>query len=173
MNPKSSDDQQLQFWCSQLKISPQEFLELPYAQLEDKFRKWKSMQSAIQRVKNKKLQFIRNYAIKNLRSRGGVDPGPEELPGVIQAKVSLKDTRKNQKHDLDVEANTRLQGVSECQLKEILRAPGTPDISINSVQMEVAEVGRNDKKEFNIYRNEHGVLQVDCPNEWEDFVANL
>lgn len=177
MNPKSSRDE-LFYWCSQLKISPDEFSKMPYADLEEKFRKWKTLLT-FEQLKKKKLKFIQNYAIKNLRAKGGSDAqctfgaSSEGYQGVLQAKVSLKDQKRNQQHNLEVEANTKLQGIDESQLMEILGTPGSSDISINRIQMSITEVGKNDTREFNIYRGGNGNLQVDCPNEWEDFVTNL
>lgn len=198
MKPKSSRDE-LFFWCSRLNIPPDEFFRVPYAELEDKFRTWKSMQN-LEKLKNRKLQFIRDYAINNLqpRSKAGLDPqcspggsseprseggsNPQCTPGcsseegyqgVLQAKVSLKDEKKKQQHNLDVKANTKLQGIDENQLMDILGTPGSPDVRINRVQMKVNEVGCNETREFNIYRGGNGNLQVDCPDEWEEFITNL
>lgn len=223
MKPKSSENE-LTFWCSRLKISPAEFFKMPYADLEKKFYHWKSSQT-LEELKNQKLEFIRNYAINNLRprNRGGVDafdfgcllamrndlstagaleqagmPGlaklarenPTSTPrkpstsqiqpggcqGVLQAKVSLKDTKRGKKHNLDVVANTNIQGIDENQLMEILGTSKNADIrnvQLNRVQISVTEIGGNDTKEFNISRGSNGNLEVDCPNEWEHFVTTL
>lgn len=178
MKSKKYQNEELSFWCSQLQISPDDFFKIPYSELEEKFRNWKSTQS-LEQLKNKKLEFIRNYAMKNLRPsrcRGGTtEPSQcsEICHGHIKANVSLKDVRRNQDHDLLIWADTNLQGINECQLKGILGAPAAPEVRITRVQMSVTEDGSNETKMFNIYRGENGNLQVDCPKEWDEFITNL
>lgn len=183
MDPKRFKDE-LSFWCAQLNISPSEFSRLPYADLEVKFNKWRLIQN-LEDLKNKKLEFIRNYAIKNLRSRsrrrGGnnrspsppTEPPTEDLQGVIEARVSLNDPETGSKRDFDVEANTTLGGISESELLEALETSGLPLDKINLINLSVTEVGDSKTRYFTIRRGEDGSLKFDCPDEWRDFLNNL
>lgn len=172
---------ELSFWCSQLNISPEEFSKLSYADLQVKFNKWRLLQN-LEDLKNKKLEFIRNYAIKELRprsrSRAGSDepiPGPstEEVEGLIQARVSLNDPRTKVKREFVVEANTALDGISESELFESLESSGLPLDKINLIKLSVTEVGDSKTRYFTIRRGEDGSLKFDCPEEWQDFINNL